>query len=197
MTLRYAGFHSAKQSGGHWPIIGLQNVNIHMCLTGCVTFRVRDWFSEWWRVVHTIFCEAPLLRGYYCLLYGYTVYNIQFSCCLAVCRLVNVKLSYLHCGCRRRDGLFHPGFKLSEARYPYRLYLHIPSYLGQHSADKNCARYFRWCAMSIYETADSAVMCIVFRQPGSYFTSTVRVVIVCVSPEPIDQNLPKLASNWY
>ena len=32
----------------------------------------------------------------------YTVYRIKFSCCLAVCRLVNVKICCLRCGCWRR-----------------------------------------------------------------------------------------------
>ena len=50
---------------------------------------------------HLLFCEAPPLRVHYCLrqfflstvvFSCYTVYSITFSCCLAVRRLVHVKL---------------------------------------------------------------------------------------------------------
>ena len=86
------------------PIIELQNANIDKRLTGHINFPKCDWFSEWWH-----WCDA--LCVYYCwrqlrlstvVFFYSTVYSIKFSCSLAVCRLVNIKLHCLRCGCRRR-----------------------------------------------------------------------------------------------
>ena len=57
------------------------------------------------RGAHLLFCEAPPLRVHYCLrqfrlstvvFCCYRVYSIRFNC-LAVRRLVNVKLQYVVC----------------------------------------------------------------------------------------------------
>ena len=85
------GVHSAKR-WSHvriWPIIGLQNDNIDERLTGRITLRERDWFSEWWCIVPTRTCYFAKLRPcasiivylrFVCrplLFCGYTVYSIQ------------------------------------------------------------------------------------------------------------------------